>query len=539
MNRSYIIRLSKINKFNFLLLFLIIGNAIINNYNYYFILIYFFLFIYHIWIFYSFFKNGKREKIKKIKFIIISIILYPFTYFFICDPNPIFCFLSYYIFFPNLFKAIIIILIHIYILSEFTIKKTYNINYYENLPFKKENNNILVKFEKAENRYHFASNIKHIICNKKVIFFFLILLIIPLEVFLFLKRIKLWVYFNNKEKTLPTSTSSNTTFYITSNLVDVENIILNYIEQMKKLIIYLGKTNVIISIVENGDSKDKTRFYLREFQNYLNENKILNKFILEHEVDDPRKKIFPFRRYSPLRIQFLAELRNKCFDFLYELSNIDFNNTKIIYFNDIYFEYEDIINLLATNNEDYDAVCGLDFSDKFYDRWVSNDLDGNSLREHFPYFVNKEAQDLVINHKPVRIFSCWNGVIAFKALPLKDKKIQFRYKLNNKRPIYTINNLARTFYESECTYFHIDLFSFGYNKKFINPDVRVTYEYKYYLKRKYFYPSFVEIKSYFTLYIQSFKEKRNKFMSNYKDKEVRFNKMVQNWYSENKLNDLK
>lgn len=31
---------------------------------------------------------------------------------------------------------------------------------------------------------------------------------------------------------------------------------------MKKLIIYLGKTNVIISIVENGDSKDKTRFYL-------------------------------------------------------------------------------------------------------------------------------------------------------------------------------------------------------------------------------------------------------------------------------------
>ena len=218
---------------------------------------------------------------------------------------------------------------------------------------------------------------------------------------------------------------------------------------------------------------------------------------MNHEIDDPRKKIFPFRRYSILRIKFYSELRNKCLDFLYELPNIDFDNTKIIYFNDIFFEYEDIINLLSTNNEDFDAVCGLDFYDKFYDRWVSNDLDGNSFRSNFPYFINKEAQDLVINHKPVRIFSCWNGVIAFKALPLKDKKIQFRYKLSKTKPINVINNSARTSYESECTYFHIDLFSLGYTKKFINPDVRVTYEYKYYLKRKYFYPSFKEIKSYF------------------------------------------
>ena len=320
-------------------------------------------------------------------------------------------------------------------------------------------------------------------------------------------------------------------------VTNIENIIVNYIEQIKKLINYLGKKNVIISIVENGDSTDKTRIYLKEFQKYLIENKILNKFILNHEIDDPRKKTLPFRRNSNLRIKFYSELRNKCFDFLYELSDIDFDNTKIIYFNDIYFEYEDIVNLLSTNNEDYDAVCGLDFYDSFYDRWVSNDLDGNSFRSHFPYFINKEAQDLVINHKPIRIFSCWNGVIAFKASPLKDKKIRFRYKINETKPIHIINNSARTSYESECTYFHIDLFSLGYTKKFINPDVRVTYEYKYYLKRKYFYPSFKEIKSYFALYIQSFKVKRNKFMSNYKDKEIKLNTMLENWYLENKQKD--
>ena len=37
---------------------------------------------------------------------------------------------------------------------------------------------------------------------------------------------------------------------------------------MKKLINYLDYQNVIISIIENGDSKDKTRQYLKEFQEF-------------------------------------------------------------------------------------------------------------------------------------------------------------------------------------------------------------------------------------------------------------------------------
>jgi hypothetical protein len=159
-------------------------------------------------------------------------------------------------------------------------------------------------------------------CFKKnkilfIIFLLSLILILPINVFLFLKRIKLWVYFNDKKRTLPISYSNNTTFYITAMVVNMEKIIINYIEQMKRLIKYLGKENVIVSIVENGDSKDKTREFLEVFQNYLNENKISNKFILNHVIDDPRMKVFPFQRYSPLRIKFYSELRNKCFDLLY------------------------------------------------------------------------------------------------------------------------------------------------------------------------------------------------------------------------------
>ena len=520
-----------------ILIFLFIGNIIINS-NYFFILIYLFLSIYHIYIFYLIIISKRAKKL--IKFIFLSIILYILTYFIIYDPNPIFCFVSYYIFYPNFLKSILIIFIHTSFLSRYLRIKKYKLNtYLEKLPLKRHDiSNISNGFKKSSPGHYFLSYfIEYSTRNKNRFLFVLlsIILIIILNIFLFLHRIKLWVYFNNKEKILPISSSKHTTFYITAMVCNMGSIIDNYINQMKKLINYLGYHNVVISIIENGDSKDKTRQYLKEFQEFLNKKNIINEFLLKHEIDDPRNKIIPFIKSSPLRIKYYAQLRNRCFDLLYKLHHIDFNNTKIIFFNDIFFEYEDIVHLLSTNNEDYDAVCGLDFSDVFYDRWVSIDLDGNSLKPNFPFFINKQAQDLIVNHSPIRVFSCWNGVIVFNAAPLKDKKIQFRYKEDDKPRKFKINNDQKVDYESECTYFHIDLFSLGYTKKFINPDVRVTYYYsRNFIKRKYYYPFFNEILSYFKLYFQSFKEKRNKFMSNYKDKVIKFNSLVENWYLENK-----
>ena len=155
---------------------------------------------------------------------------------------------------------------------------------------------------------------------------------------------------------------------------------------------------------------------------------------------------------------------------------------------------------------------------------------------YFPIIFNKEAQDLIIYHKPFRVFSCWNGVIVFTASPLKNKTLQFRYTKNKGKRKYRINNKSKMKFESECTNLHIDLFSLGYTKKFINPEVRVAYKYRYYFKRKYYYPFLKDIKSYFRLYFKSFHFKRNKFMSDYKSEKVNFNLMVQNWYMENKIN---
>ena len=302
-------------------------------------------------------------------FLLISLFAYLFSYFMICDPNTFICMITYYIFFSDFFKAILIIIFHTYIFSKCSLKQNYD--------FINNNSNIFDKtlrknfFNKKQ--YYFLSDfIKYFrkSINRYILFLFLFFLFLLINIVIFVNRIKIWIYFNNKEKALPVSSSKNITFYITAMVVNMEGIIINFIEEMKKLIYYLGKENVIISIVENGDSKDKTRDYLKKFKVYLDQNKIINKFILMKEVEDPRKKFHPFKKNGPLRIKFFSTLRNKYLDFIYEIPNLNFENTKIIFFNDIYYKYEDIINLISRNNEDYDAVCALDFDNYFYDRWV-------------------------------------------------------------------------------------------------------------------------------------------------------------------------
>ena len=516
---------------------LLILYNILSNYNY-FLLIYLLLSFYNVVIFIFTLKYNRKEITTIFIFLFFSIIINYISYYYIYDPNPIFCFVSYYIFYPNFVKSILIVLLHTFFLSKFPCKDSDECFFdFEKKSFVQ--NYIFLKLNKKPPRYYFLSNFFLFMTGSKFIFIIILisfLLLYIIDVILFLNRIRLWVYYNNKEKTLPIASSRNTTFFIASTVVNMEGTINNYIIEMKKLISYLGEENVIVSFLENGDSKDNTRYFLKDFQKYLNKKNVTNRFLLKHEIDDPRKKLETYEFLSPLRIKYYAKLRNRCLDFLYELPNIDFNNTKIIFFNDIIFKYEDIINLLSTNNEDYDAVCGLDFYDCFYDTWVSIDLDGNSLKHRFPYFINKEAQDLVVNHKPVRVFSCWNGVMAFTASPLKNKAIKFR---SQKKSKYKINNSEYCGYDSECTYFHIDLFSLGYTKKFINPDVRFAYEYEYYYKRKYFYPAAIEVNHYFEYYAESFKEKRNKYMSDYKSKDIKFNKMVYKWYSNNQIKKKK
>ena len=542
---------------NLIFILLFIANIKFEDYNTYFKLIYIILIIHNIYyLIFIIIANICKEQYKIVFAFLICLFLYYFSYYYICDSNPNFYIVVYYIFYPNFFKAILIVFIHTFIISKmfacFKYTSVENLINFKKIKFSK----VTLSASKQEEEvppshkkyYYFLSFYTNYFWHHKknfVIFILCLIIMITIEVFIFMNRIKLWVYYNKKNKTLPVATANNTKFFIAATIHNMEKTIDDYIIEMKKLMNYLGNENVIISIVENGDSIDKTRKKLFEFMEYLNDTQIPNRIILEHEIDDPRKnesdpESLEYNYLSNLRIKYYAKLRNRCLDFIYEIPNLNFSNTKVIFFNDIIFEYENIINLISTNNEDYDVVCGLDFYDCFYDSWVAIDLSGYSLRHDFPFFVNKEGQDLVINHKPIRVMSCWNGVIVFTAEPLKDKKVQFRYELNDEREVdYYLNTDQHYNYESECTYFNIDLFSLGYTRKFINPDVRVAYEYKYYYLQKMYYPNKKEHNMYKEMYKESKLMKRNKDMSNYKDKNITLKGDLLNWYLLNQPYDEK
>ena len=490
---------------------------------------------------------------------IIYIISYITSYYLIKDPNPFYYLFTFYLPLPNFFRGIFIIIFISYIFNRYIIileipkKSILEKNYKENNIEKnntedkdkeiknniienknendnkeireeknKENNNInnkdnAIKEEIKEEdknkdkepknhkekkgefirRYFLSKEIDYLLNNIESLLGLFICLIL-LRIAIYFYEIKYWIYFeDNPFDDSKNPNKNKTLFYISAVIYNMEPIIQDWISEMKQLIDYLGKDRVIISIVENGDSKDKTRKYLNYFENYLINNKVIN--IINTDKKETKEGVD--------RIRFLAKLRNRSLDFLYRIGDLDFDNTKIIFFNDIIYRYEDILKLLFTNNGNYDTVCAMDYYESFYDTWASIGLDGKQFRRYFPYFYNKEQQDAYINGEVIRTFSCWNGVTVINAKAFKDRnKLFFRtgYKIR----------------QSECTLLHADMYWMGYRKIFVNTQIAVAYTYEYYYKNHYLYPWTKNLITYFYYYFKYGFIKRNYNMTNLVDDNI-------------------
>jgi alpha-1,3-mannosyltransferase len=130
----------------------------------------------------------------------------------------------------------------------------------------------------------------------------------------------------------------------------------------------VDQDRVFISIYESN-SDDGTGIYLAEYRESLDELGIPNQVVpmVKDEGDT-----WPYGT-SPQRIEFLARLRNKAME---PIQSADPDHrlenwrefTKVIFLNDIRFEWEDIVRLIATRaegkeNEDYDVACAMDFGE--------------------------------------------------------------------------------------------------------------------------------------------------------------------------------
>ncbi|KAJ7735985.1 capsular associated protein [Mycena metata] len=193
-------------------------------------------------------------------------------------------------------------------------------------------------------------------------------------------------------------------YFIAANLYDYGAHLPHWTKQLAQLIKHLGP--------ENSNSHDRTKELLREFEGQLERAGVRNRVVLD--TDDRRRE--GWVRNGHERVQYMADMRNKALEPLQEgLSGRRYH--RIIFFNDVYFEWKSIVRLLATNNGDYDLACGLDFDGiGLYDTWVIRDSCGQRTKEIWPYFSYDDvAVDKLRREEPVEVATCWNGIAIFDA----------------------------------------------------------------------------------------------------------------------------
>jgi len=374
-----------------------------------------------------------------------------FLYYLIIIYNPFYYFVLYWLPFQNLFRVIIFSKV-----LNFTINKKIN----------------LIIESEEENQVRLKRNTIFYIYSKSYLFVVMLLLLII--------RLSIWLIDDNFSQYF--QSIPNKKYFICANMYNTNIIIDEWKKQTFLLALHLsnhvGVDNVFVSVFENSDSIDMTKYELYLFKEKLDANKIPNFMNIDKY----------YNKQSYTRIPFLAMLRNGALNPLFYI-NWDLNDTQVIFLNDIIFDYRDVLKLIATNNNDYDMACGMDFYDYFYDTWISKLINAENFQFYFPFFYDQRAQRRIINGDNLRVFCCWNGVASIKGAVFKD--IRFRtHEFSDE--------------ESECSLLCVDMFTKGFNKIVMNPNVNIFYEYKHYYNHRYKFQIFRNPFNYFYYYFEGF-----------------------------------
>ncbi|RYY34115.1 hypothetical protein EON62_03595 [archaeon] len=100
---------------------------------------------------------------------------------------------------------------------------------------------------------------------------------------------------------------------------------------------------------------------------------------------------------------------------------------RVVFLNDVILYAEDVLELIATHNGNYDMACAMDFERlKFYDTWVARDMSGSSFSDWYPFVREAVAQERLRQREPFRVFSCWNGAVVVPAHAITLNGILFR-----------------------------------------------------------------------------------------------------------------
>ncbi|KAF2213136.1 glycosyltransferase family 69 protein [Cercospora zeae-maydis SCOH1-5] len=261
----------------------------------------------------------------------------------------------------------------------------------------------------------------------------------------------------------------------------------NWIPQVVELTKAIGRENVFLSVYESG-SLDDSKGALRELDAHLETAGISRKIVLENtthlEEMEKRPPVGVKKdgwiqtpetegKMELRRIPYLAKLRNLALEPLFELHDKGLKFDKVLFLNDVVFDNHDVQTLLHTNEGEYGAACSLDFSKppSIYDTFALRDIDGKEpLMQTWPFFGNRKSRKAVKNSKPVRVKSCWNGMVAIPAEAFYGGYRSLKFRA-------LPDSLADSHLEaSECCLIHADSPFSTWKGVYLNPNVRVGYK---------------------------------------------------------------
>jgi len=189
-----------------------------------------------------------------------------------------------------------------------------------------------------------------------------------------------------------------------------------------------------VSLVESY-STDETAQLLRDFEATLTKLKVPHQILVgDTSISRPSKIVS-----NKERIEFLAATRNLALEPLRRPEMRDFASSgRVLFSNDVFVTAEAILELLNTRNGDYDMACGTDFDDfGLYDIWVTRDRLGGLVAGVWPYLLEPSGKKAVENNEPAEVFSCWNGIVAFRAEPFIAPQLRIGDKSHlSTQPLY-------------------------------------------------------------------------------------------------------
>ncbi|RKU44132.1 capsular associated protein [Coniochaeta pulveracea] len=272
----------------------------------------------------------------------------------------------------------------------------------------------------------------------------------------------------------PKVTESRIQYFFALNLRECLQLLPRLLGSIVQTIRFLGPEHCAISIVE-GNSADGTSEVLAALQPEL--DRLLGAqqvhFVLENGIRPLEGEGMRFKK--------LAELRNLALQPM--LDNPEqHKDATVVFINDVSICLDDILELIHQRRYlEADMTCAMDWvpgadGPIFYDSYVSRSIIGDlffnippetaSYSEATNLFWNEpRARERLAAHQPFQVFSCWNGAVAFTAMPVVEKKVAFRSTYEEKRECF----------QAEPELFCKDMWWQGHGRIAVVPSVNLGY----------------------------------------------------------------